>query len=102
MEELNKIRQEVLKSKTKIVKALELGKEDYKYFSVDHKIYFITPETFGLRHFEDDNVVELEVSNYCGREKITLYGDVTKAVKLAHSMKQWKKIAELAKQYDNK
>ena len=102
MEKLNQIRQELLASQKKLAKALKFGKEDYRYFTIEHTTYFITNDTFGMRKYADDEVVEIEVSDFDGRQKISLLGDATKAIRLVKQMKQWRKIANLVKDLDTK
>lgn len=102
MEKLNQIRQELLEAHKKLAKALKFGKDDYRYFTIEHTTYFITNDTFGMRKYADDEVVEIEVSDFDGRQKIYILGDATKAIRLVKQMKQWRKIANLVKDIDTK
>lgn len=100
MEKLNQIRQELLASQKKLAKELNLGGKDCKSFVMNGIGYFVTNQT--LLAITGD--YELEVNEFiCGRQRITITGDIQKAVKaLAKPMKQWRKIANFSKDLDTK
>lgn len=98
MEKLNKIREELLASQRKLAKELQLAEDDCKSLVMNGIGYFITNRTLLAR----TRGYEIEVNDYF-MQRITITGEIQEAVKaLAKPMKQWRKIANFAKDLDTK
>ena len=89
MENLEKIRTELLASHKKIANGLNLA--EGKNVTIDGIYFFISNSTFLSRNYYGD--LELEVYEHMGYKKIAVIGDISEAIKALYKpMKQWKKI----------
>lgn len=90
MEELEKIKMELLASHRKIVKGFKLG--EYKSVTIDGIYFFISDCTLLARINYGD--LEVEVYEFKeGVKKIAISGDISEAIKALYKpMTQWKKI----------
>ena len=89
MEELEKLRTELLASHSKIVQGLKLA--NGKSITIEGIYFFISDSTLLARINYGD--IELEVYEYMGYKKIAVTGDISDAIKALYKpMMQWKKI----------